>query len=396
MPAPVAVAAVLAGLALPAPASVAVKPPAGIPDLTRMALRVSDLAPGAKVKRQGYVQSASFARYEREFAPRTARVGRKRLLGLENDVFLEQLASTAAAEFANLRHLLGTKRGRQAVVVALKGALGFEPDFVRVGGLSGFGAGEESIGLTFTIGTPLGTFQAVIGFFRVDRVVADVVLEGLAAVRLGRGDLSRLAQPVAARVVAGLLPVVSVPPSVTGTPIAGQRLAATTGTWRNRPLSFAYQWQRCDSTGAGCVDIAWATSRTYVLLDDDAGFTVRAEATATNGAGAAASLSAPTTVVAPLAGAPVNVVPPAISGTAAQGQTLTASPGTWVGRATGFAYQWQRCDATGVNCAAIDDATAATYVVAPADAGTTLRVAVTATNAAGSASAVSAATTPVT
>lgn len=394
MPAPLAVA-VLAGLALSVPSSDMVKPPAGTPDLAKMALRASDLPPGAKVKRQGYVEAASFARYEREFTSRTARVGGKRLLGLVNDLFLERAAATAADEFTQLRQLVETKRGRQAIVDALEDALGFEPDVVRVSRPFGFGVGQESVGLTFTIGTFLGTFQAVVGYFRVDRIVADVVLEGSTGARLGRGDLSRLARPVGARMTAGLLPTASVLPVVRGSPAAGQLLTASGGTWRNRPVSLAYRWQRCDGAGV-CADITGATSSEYVLLDDDDGSTVRVEVTATNGVGSTTSFSAPTAVVAPLAGAPVNVVPPSVTGTAGQGQTLTAAPGTWVGRPSALAYQWQRCDATGAGCLSIDGATLATHVVAPADAGMTLRVAVTATNASGSTTVVSPATAAVT
>jgi hypothetical protein len=391
-----AAATVLLGMAVSAPGAVAVTPPRGIPDLRQMALRVSDLPPGAKVKRHGYVETSSVAEYEREFASLTAVVGGKRLLGLENDLFLERSASIAAGEFVELRHLLGTKRGRQALAKQLEQALGFDPDFVRVGMPFGFGAGQESLGVALTIGTFLGTFQAELGFFRVDRVVAELVFEGRAGTRLARSDLTRLARPVAARMAVGQLPAPSVLPSVSGTPTVGQKLTALRGTWRNGPLSFAYRWQRCDPAGANCVDIAGATAPTYVLLDDDAGATVRVEVTATNGVGATTRFSAPTAVVAAYVGAPVNVVAPSITGTAAQGQTLTAAPGTWVGRPTAFAYQWQRCDATGANCVAVDGATAATYVVGPADLGATLRVVVTATNASGAATAVSPPTATVT
>jgi hypothetical protein len=390
-----AAAAILVGLAVPTPASVAIKPPRGSPDLAKMALHASDLPPGARVKRQGYVGTSSVAEYEREFASLTARVGGKRLLGLENDLFLERSASIAAAEFVQLRRVLGTKAGRQAIAGALKKALGFEPDFVRVSLPFGFGAGEESIGLTLTIGTFIGTFPAELGFFRVDRVVADLVFEGRADMRLSRSDLSRLARPVGARMTAGLFPGASVLPAVSGSPAVGQLLTAFGGTWRNRPVSLAYQWQRCDPAGV-CTDIAGATSSTHVLLDDDAGATMRVEVTATNAVGSTTTVSAPTAVIAPLAGAPVNLGPPSITGTAAQGQTLTAATGTWVGRPSAFAYQWQRCDASGANCVSIDGATAATYFVSPADAGMTLRVAVTATNASGSTTVVSPATAVVT
>ena len=89
-----------------------------------------------------------------------------------------------------------------------------------------------------------------------------------------------------------------------------------------------------------------------------------------------------------IAAAPVNTAVPTISGTAKDGQTLTSTTGTWTGT-TPLTYgrQWRRCDAAGANCVDISGATATTYVVAPADVGKTLRVVLTATNAAGSAGA---------
>jgi hypothetical protein len=77
--------------------------------------------------------------------------------------------------------------------------------------------------------------------------------------------------------------------------------------------------------------------------------------------------------------------PPAISGTIAIGQTLTAGPGLWANNPEGFSYQWQDCDAAGNNCVSIAGATAGSYTVAGGDVGDTIRVIVTATNDGGSA-----------
>jgi thermitase len=80
---------------------------------------------------------------------------------------------------------------------------------------------------------------------------------------------------------------------------------------------------------------------------------------------------------------PANTAPPTISGTAETGQTLTASAGTWTESPTSYAYQWQRCDSTGGNCAAISGASSASYIPKSTDVGMTLRVAVTAYNSIG-------------
>ena len=93
---------------------------------------------------------------------------------------------------------------------------------------------------------------------------------------------------------------------------------------------------------------------------------------------------------------PVNTSPPTITGTPQDGQTLSASTGSWSGtQPITYGYQWQRCDSGGANCAPITGATGPTYTATSADVGRTLRVVVTGTNSAGSASATSAATTIV-
>ena len=82
------------------------------------------------------------------------------------------------------------------------------------------------------------------------------------------------------------------------------------------------------------------------------------------------------------AAAPSNTTPPAVSGTAKAGQTLTVSNGSWAGSPTDYSYQWQRCTSSS-SCTNIADATSNTYAAADRDVGHTLRAVVTATNADG-------------
>ena len=188
-------------------------------------------------------------------------------------------------------------------------------------------------------------------------------------------------------------PVNSVLPSVSGTAQQGQTLSASTGTWSGSPTSFAYRWRDCDASGAGCVDIAGATGSSYLLQAADVGHTLRVVVTATNGSGSTPATSAQTGVVAAAtSGAPVNSVLPSVSGTAQQGQTLSASTGTWSGSPTSFAYRWRDCDASGAGCVDIAGATGSSYLLQAADVGHTLRVVVTATNGSGSTPATSAQT----
>jgi hypothetical protein len=84
--------------------------------------------------------------------------------------------------------------------------------------------------------------------------------------------------------------------------------------------------------------------------------------------------------------APVNTAKPTVSGTAGVGQTLTATNGTWSNTPTSYAYQWLRCNGGGNSCVSVSNGTQQSYTLVGADAGHTMRVRVTATNADGSAS----------
>jgi acid phosphatase type 7 len=355
-------------------------------------------------------------------------------------------------------------------------------------------------------------------------------------------------------------PANSSPPTISGTAQAGQTLTASAGSWTGTaPIRYAYQWRRCDSSGANCANISGATGTSYAVASADVDSTLRIAVTATNSAGSSTASSAQTALVAaapapparfgsttvgavstafapdkkrvskyslsqtgdvsklslylagtgaagtqvvrgviyadaggepgallgttseisgsgtdagawrdlpfasplrlaagtywlgfitgpttsvlqfyfdeyvgayrtnldayadgpsdPFGGgttaylrnvsiyatytpvqaavAPSNGSPPPISGTAQAGQTLTASAGSWTGTAPiGYAYQWRRCDSSGANCANISGATGTSYAVSSGDVGSTLRVAVTASNSAGS-STVSSASTPI-
>ncbi len=84
---------------------------------------------------------------------------------------------------------------------------------------------------------------------------------------------------------------------------------------------------------------------------------------------------------------PANTALPALSGTAEEGRTLTASAGAWSNDPSSFAYRWEACNAAGKACSDIQGATGASYQLGSADVGRTVRVVVTATNAIGSTSA---------
>lgn len=105
-------------------------------------------------------------------------------------------------------------------------------------------------------------------------------------------------------------------------------------------------------------------------------------------AGCVALATAALAVAAP----PANTSPPTITGTPTVGQTLTAENGTWSNSPTSFSYQWLRCNGGGNACVNVANGTQKTYTLVGADAGRTMRVRVTATNADGSASAQSAQT----
>jgi subtilase family protein len=177
-------------------------------------------------------------------------------------------------------------------------------------------------------------------------------------------------------------------PTITGTPQQGQTLTVTTGTWIGGVAVYAYQWQRCNAAGAACDDISGALGHAYTAIEADILSTLRVEVTVINTGGASTAVSDPTAPVLP--SPPAYTSPPTVGGRAKLADTLTASLGTWTGYGQlSYATDWRRCNAAGDACVSTG-VKAQAYAVRTADVGATLRVAVTASNAGGSTTAVSA------
>jgi glycosyl hydrolase family 26/Big-like domain-containing protein len=117
---------------------------------------------------------------------------------------------------------------------------------------------------------------------------------------VGKGPSAKTSISVTvANGTSAVAPTWSVPPSVSGSAVVGQTLSSTTGSWTGTsPIAYAYQWLRCDSSGANCTAITGATASTYVLSSSDQGSTLRTRVTASNIAGSASSLSSQTADVA--------------------------------------------------------------------------------------------------
>ena len=66
----------------------------------------------------------------------------------------------------------------------------------------------------------------------------------------------------------------------------GELLAAKDGEWSGTdPMTFTYQWQGCDGSGANCANISGATGKVYRVATSDVGKRLRVQVTARNSSG---------------------------------------------------------------------------------------------------------------
>jgi hypothetical protein len=229
---------------------------------------------------------------------------------------------------------------------------------------------------------------------------------------LGLGAVLALALTGAA---SAEFPYMNVGPSILGGGVApkeGDTLQGQTGLWLftsglkcetggEEGCNYTYSWQRCEADGSGCVDIPGETGFNLVLKASEVGKRVRFVewvkkydcgewnyATGTrecrwderNGVSALTEQVQPRGVTVPQYSAV-----PTVSGLAMEDEVLRAVGGTWTGQEPlTKTWQWQRCAASGANCANVAGATAGTYKLTACDVGSKMRVVETVANAGGS------------
>jgi hypothetical protein len=382
--------AVLAGgVAATAGASSAQRPP-GSPDLAAMALAASDFS-GAAVVRERYVRDPDFAAsFERELSLTGTRVGRSRVVYVFNGLYVEPSAAEASATFGTLRRLLRTRAFRNTIAGEIAEGAGVASARVSVAPPRTVRVGDGAASLAIALRTRGVRIQAALTFLRVSRVLSTIAVVGAPRARVLPRDVDRLTDRSVERIRTELVPRSVSRPVVSGSPIVGMTLSTTQGTWRGDQLTFSYQWERCTGPGDECAPIPGATSATYTIVQADLGSFLVANVSGTTSLGTRTTTAAPTDVVTGPPGAPTIVTAPAIE---AAGATLTATPGTWTGQPTSFAYQWRRCRLMG-GCVDIAGATESAYTLTAADSGATLRVLVVATNTAGPGGVLSAPSAP--
>lgn len=169
------------------------------------------------------------------------------------------------------------------------------------------------------------------------------------------------------------------------TPGQPTALAATAGsgqvalTWTapatgGAPTDYVVQYQPSGGSWTTFTHAAsTATSITVTGLTNGTAYSFTVAGTNAIGPGVASSAVSATP--AATGQSLTNTTAPTITGTPTQGQTLTATNGSWSATPDSYTYQWNRA---GV---AISGATASTYVLAAGDVGNTITVTVTAIKA---------------
>jgi calcineurin-like phosphoesterase family protein len=163
-------------------------------------------------------------------------------------------------------------------------------------------------------------------------------------------------------------------------PVASNLWGETTITYANAPPSGAEVAKSAITSGA------WASLDARLLVGGNGTVSMAIKTTSSTSRtlDSREGVNRPQLVITTNAAPPANSLPPSISGTASEGETLTAAPGAWNGtEPISYAYRWGRCDAAGANCADIPGAASQTYTLGSSDVGATVRVAVTASNVMG-------------
>ncbi len=135
--------------------------------------------------------------------------------------------------------------------------------------------------------------------------------------------LSATRPPASASLAAEPAPVSIAAPSLSSTEatIGTTISVSSTGSWEHPTQAWAYQWLRCNASGANCVAIEGAVNSSYTPQAIDAGYTLVAKVTALNAAGTGSAQTAASKVLS-LAGPSFT----AAFGSAGSGDVQFAKP----------------------------------------------------------------------
>jgi hypothetical protein len=184
--------------------------------------------------------------------------------------------------------------------------------------------------------------------------------------------------------VLGVAPKNTEAPAVSGEAKEGQLLTASSGKWSGtEPITFEYEWLRCNTAGEACVQAAGKSIlATYSAVAADVGKTLRAKVYAKNIAGTGEKESAATATVKGVV--PANTVLPAIVGVLKSEETVEGTEGTWTGTLPiTYEYEWKICTAP-TTCKVEQTGSNKKFKIPASSATKKLRLKVIATNAAGS------------
>ena len=153
-------------------------------------------------------------------------------------------------------------------------------------------------------GNPSGSDCAVIGgASTTSYVVADADVDRRLRVRVtaanadGQRTVASNATALIRRADTGR-PANVQPPTLSGTPAQDQTLRVNPGTWNGvQPITFTFQWLRCDGGGNNCIVQAAFRDDAYSLREGDVGKTIRARVIARNSRGDSNRLTAQSGVV---------------------------------------------------------------------------------------------------
>jgi len=124
------------------------------------------------------------------------------------------------------------------------------------------------------------------------------------------GRLLSVTRPAASTALGeGIAPTNTELPKLSNTsPVQGTEDTVSNGAWSHSPLSYAYQWQQCNASGAECQPIVGAVNQGYTPRYGDEGHTLRVLVLARNSGG-----TSPTVETAASAVVPYKTFPPTYS-----------------------------------------------------------------------------------